>query len=287
MEGLWELYQYIDRNIGGFVEDLKSLCRQPSVSAHKRGIDECVGVLEEMMKNIGIDVRVLEVKGGNPVVLGEIRSGKPHGTLGFYNHYDVQPPDPLEKWVSPPFSPEVRDGRIYARGVCDNKGNIIARLEAARAYMDVYGEVPVNLKFFIEGEEEIGSPHLGRFVRGRMPLLRSDGYIWEGEGVDTEGRPVVTLGAKGIMYVEFKARGPKTDVHSSKAPLVPNPAWRLVWMLSTLKGMDEKIRIPGWYDEVIPPTERDMQLLREAPFDEEADKQNLGLKEYLLGLTGV
>jgi acetylornithine deacetylase/succinyl-diaminopimelate desuccinylase-like protein len=287
MESLRELYNYIDRNVDRFIEDLKTLCKQPSVSAHNRGIDECVGVLEEMMKNIGVDVKVFEVKDGNPVVYGELKSRESEESLGFYNHYDVQPPDPLEKWVSPPFKPEVREGKIYARGVCDNKGNIVARLEAVRAYLDIYGEVPVNLKFFIEGEEEIGSPHLERFVRGNMSLLKADGYIWEGDGVDERGRPVVTLGAKGILYVEFKTRGPKTDVHSSKAPLVPNPAWRLVWMLSSLKGRDEKIKIPGWYDEVVPPTEKDIQLLREAPFDEEADKKNLGLKEYLLGLTGV
>jgi len=145
----------------------------------------------------------------------------------------------------------------------------------------------VNLKFFIEGEEEIGSPHLPSFVKENMELLKADGYIWEGDGVDQQGRPVITLGAKGILYVELRARGPKRDVHSSRAPLVPNPAWRLVWLLSTLKGPDEKIKIPGWYDEVVPPTETEMHLLEEAPFDEEADKEELGLKEYLLGLTGI
>jgi len=287
MGNLDELNEYIDRNIDRFIEDLKLLCQQPSVSAQNKGINECVSVLEKLMENAGIEVKVFEVKDGNPVVFGELRNENAKECLGFYNHYDVQPPEPLEKWDSPPFKPEIRDGKIYARGVSDNKGNIVARLEAVRAYMDVYGEAPVNLKFFVEGEEEIGSPHLEQFVRERMELLRADGYIWEGDGVDVEGRPVVSLGAKGILYVEFKARGPKRDVHSSKAPLVPNPAWRLVWMLSTFKGPDEKIRIPGWYDEVVPPSEKELQLLREAPFDEEADKQELGLREYLLGLTGV
>jgi len=287
MENLNKLNEYIDRNIDRFIEDLKLLCRQPSVSAQNRGINECVSVLEKLMENAGIEVKIFEVKDGNPVVFGELKNKNTKECLGFYNHYDVQPPEPLEKWDSPPFNPEIRGGKIYARGVSDNKGNIVARLEAARAYMDVYGEAPVNLKFFVEGEEEIGSPHLEQFVRENMKLLRADGYIWEGDGVDVEGRPVVSLGAKGILYVEFKAKGPKMDVHSSKAPLVPNPAWRLVWMLSTLKGPDEKIRIPGWYDEVVPPSEKELQLLREAPFDEEAEKRELGLKEYLLGLTGV
>jgi len=287
MESLNELNEYIDRNIDRFVEDLRLLCQQPSVSAQNMGINECVSVLEKLMENAGIEVKVFKVKDGNPIVFGELKNKNAKKCLGFYNHYDVQPPEPLERWDSPPFKPEIRDGKIYARGVSDNKGNIVARIEAAKAFLDVYGELPVNLKFFVEGEEEIGSIHLARFVRENMELLRADGYIWEGDGVDAKGRPVITLGAKGILHVEFKAKGPKMDVHSSKAPLVPNPAWRLVWMLSTLKGPDEKIRIPGWYDEVIPPNEKELQLLEEAPFDEEADKRELGLKEYLHGLTGV
>ena len=287
MESLEKLNEYIDRNIDRFIEDLKNLCRQPSVSAQNMGIDECVRVLEEMMEDVGIKVKIFEVKDGNPVVFGELENKNAEECLGFYNHYDVQPPEPLEKWISPPFKPEIRDGKIYARGVSDNKGNIVARLEAARAYMDVYGESPVNIKFFVEGEEEIGSPHLEEFVRGNMELLRADGYVWEGDGVDERGRPVISLGAKGILYVEFKARGPKIDVHSSKAPLVPNPAWRLVWMLSEIKGSDEKIKVSGWYDDVVPPSEMELRLLREAPFDEEAEKRELGIKEYLLGLTGV
>jgi len=287
MENFSRINEYIDRNIDNFIDNLKILCRQPSISAQNRGIDECVSVLQKLMENIGIEVEIFEVKDGNPIVLGELKNKNAKECLGFYNHYDVQPPEPLEEWDSPPFKPEIRDEKIYARGVSDNKGNIAARLGATKAYMDVYSEVPVNLKFFIEGEEEIGSPHLAQFVREHMKLLRADGYIWEGDGVDLKGRPVVTLGAKGMLHVEFKARGPKVDVHSSKAPLVPNPAWRLVWMLSTLKGPDEKIKIQGWYDDVLPPNEKELQLLKEALFDEEAEKKDLGLEEYLLGLTGV
>jgi acetylornithine deacetylase/succinyl-diaminopimelate desuccinylase-like protein len=117
--------------------------------------------------------------------------------------------------------------------------------------------------------------------------MKADGYVWEGDGVDEQNRPEVSLGVKGILYVEFRAKGPKRDVHSSLAPVVPNPAWRLVWLLSSLKGSDEKIKIPGWYDEVVPPTEDEIRLLKEAPFDEKADKEELGLKEYLHGVTGV
>ncbi|MCD6088515.1 M20/M25/M40 family metallo-hydrolase [Candidatus Bathyarchaeota archaeon] len=287
MRHLNGLFKYIDRNADHFIEDLRILCQQPSVSSQKRGIDECVSLLEKIMEDIGLEVRIFEIKNGNPIIFGELRSGSSKECLGFYNHYDVQPPDPLDEWDSPPFNPVIKDGKLYARGASDNKGDLISRLEAVRAFLEVHGDVPVNLKFLIEGEEESGSPHLPDFVRENASLLKADGYLWEGEGVDMEGRPIVTLGAKGILYVEFRTRGPKVDVHSSRAPLVPNPAWRLVWMLSMLKGPDEKIKIPGWYDDVVPPDEEDMRLLKEAPFDEEADKKELGLKEYLLGVTGV
>jgi acetylornithine deacetylase/succinyl-diaminopimelate desuccinylase-like protein len=282
-----KLFSYIDSHVDGYVEDLRKICRQPSVSAQNKGIDKCVHLLTEMMTEAGIDVKVVPVKDGNPVVFGELKSEGAKQTLGFYNHYDVQPPEPLELWSSPPFEAKVVDGKIFARGVEDNKGSLVARLEAVKALKAVYGRIPVNLKFFAEGEEEIGSPHLESFVKGNMELLKADGYVWEGDGVDQRNRPNVSLGVKGILYVEFRAKGPKRDVHSSMAPVVSNPAWRLVWLLSSLKGPDEKIKVPGWYDEVVPPTEEEVKLLKEAPFDEKADKEELGLKEYLHGVTGV
>ncbi|MBS7615419.1 M20/M25/M40 family metallo-hydrolase [Candidatus Bathyarchaeota archaeon] len=236
---------------------------------------------------MGIGVKVVPVKDGNPVVFGEFKSREARQTLGFYNHYDVQPPEPLDLWDFPPFEARVKDGKIFARGVDDNKGSLVARIEAVKALKAVYDGFPVNLKFFVEGEEEIGSPHLEYFVKENMDLLKADGYVWEGDGVDEQNRPNVSLGVKGILYLEFRAKGPKRDVHSSLAPIVPNPAWRLVWLLSSLKGADEKIRIPGWYDEVVTPTEKDIQLLKQAPFDEKADKEELGLTEYLGGVTGV
>jgi acetylornithine deacetylase/succinyl-diaminopimelate desuccinylase-like protein len=282
-----DLIAYIDSHVDEFVEDLRTLCRQPSISAQNKGIDECVDTLGRLMRDVGVDVKVVPVKDGNPVVLGEVEAEGAQETLGFYNHYDVQPPDPLELWETPPFEAAVKDGRIYARGVSDNKGNIMSRLGALRAVKEVLGETPVNLRFLIEGEEEIGSRHLPSFVKENKELLRADGYIWEGDGVDGKDRPVITLGAKGILYVELRAKGAKADVHSSRAPLVPNPAWRLVWALASMKGSDEKIRIPGWYDDVVPPTDEELQLLKDAPFDEEADKAELGLKEYLGGVSGV
>jgi len=278
---------YIDSNAEEFTEDLTDVCRQPSVSAQNKGINECVKVLRKIMEKVGVDTKVIQVKGGNPVIFGEVKAEGAKGCLGFYNHYDVQPPEPLELWETPPFEPDIRDGKIFARGVSDNKGNIVARLEAVKTVIKVLGDSPVNLKFFIEGEEEIGSPHLPLFVKENMDTLKADGYLWEGDGVDEKERPIITLGAKGILYVELRAKGAKRDAHSSWAPLLPNPAWRLVWALSSIKGPDERIGIPGWYDDVVPPTEEEMHLLEESPFEEEAEKKEFGLKEFLRGLTGV
>lgn len=282
-----DLTKYIESKTDEFVEDLRDLCRQPSVSAQNKGIEKCIRVLRRLLIDAGIDVKVIPVEDGNPIVFGETENENDGGCIGFYNHYDVQPPEPLELWKTPPFEARVREGKIFARGVSDNKGNIVARLEAVKAVREVLGEVPIKVKFFIEGEEEIGSTHLPYFVKENMELLRADGYIWEGDGVDEKGRPVITLGAKGIIYVELRAKGARRDVHSSRAPLVPNPAWRLIWALASIKGPDEVIRISGWYDDVQPPTDEELRLLQEAPFEEEAEKEELGLKEFLGGLSGV
>jgi acetylornithine deacetylase/succinyl-diaminopimelate desuccinylase-like protein len=131
----------------------------------------------------------------------------------------------------------------------------MARLKAVEAIKETAGKAPANVKFLFEGEEEIGSPNLGPFVKANMDALKADGYLWEGGGVDEQDRPVVSLGNKGLLYVELRAEGASTDVHSSMAPLVLNPAWRLIWALNTLKDRDERIRIAGWYDDVKPPTE--------------------------------
>ena len=286
--GLMErLSRYIEKNRELFIEDLRRICREPSVSAQGRGIEGCVREVSRLMREVGIEAETIPVEGGNPVILGTVKADPDAGCIGFYNHYDVQPPEPLELWETPPFEADVRNGKIYARGVSDNKGVLVARIEAVRTILNVMGRIPVNLKFMVEGEEEVGSPNLPSFVRKNMNRLKADGYLWEGNGVDEKGRPVITLGAKGILYVEFRARGANRDLHSSMAPIIPNPAWRIVWALSSMKGPDGRIRIEGWYDDVIEPAEVELKLLREAPFEEDAKKKELGLKSFLNNLTGI
>ncbi len=204
----------------------------------------------------------------------------------FYNHYDVQPPEPLELWDSPPFAAEIRDGHLYARGVADNKGNLVARLAAVEAWLAVRGELPLNVVFVAEGEEEIGSPNLGPFAEENIPKLRPDGCIWEAGYKDTKDRLEITLGAKGILAVDLRVRTLGRDLHSANAAVFRSPAWRLIWALDSLKGPDERILIPGFYDDVRPPDDRDRALLAAWDFDEAGQLAEFGADQYVLGLSG-
>ena len=280
------LQQHIEDHLYEYLEDLKRLCRQPSVAAQNQGIQECAQLTRQMLEEIGFEARVLPTKDPRyPVVYGE-RTGRSSRRLLFYNHYDVQPAEPLELWESPPFEPTERDGRIFARGVSDDKGHLVARFAALKAILAVRGELPCAVKFCIEGAEEIGSPGFVEFVDAHRGLLAADACIWEGGGVDWEGTPQVTLGLKGILYVELGVRSAARDSHSSYATIVPNPAWRLVWALSTLKDRDENILIPGFYDDVREPTQAEREAVARMPSEDEQLKEEMGLTGFLQGLRG-
>ena len=280
------IYDYIDDHWQDALEDLKRLCRQPSISAQGVGMAEVVRLLVRIMREYDIDAQVLPSPGdGYPLIYGWVAGDSPT-TLLFYNHYDVQPPEPLELWGSPPFEPTQYESNLRARGVSDNKGDIVARLLAIRAFQKVRGKPPVSVKFIIEGEEEIGSPNIVAFVENNRQLLKADACIWECGGVNWRNEPVVSLGLKGILYVQLEVRGASQDVHSSMATVVPNPAWRLVWALGSLKDMEENIRIEGFYDDVLPPTQREIDAINAMPMDEEETKQALGLESFVKGVTG-
>ncbi|MCL6581101.1 MAG: M20/M25/M40 family metallo-hydrolase, partial [Firmicutes bacterium] len=268
------------------LEDLIALCRAESVSTWHLDLRPTAEAVAELMERCGVEPRIVGTR-GQPVVIGRTR-GRTDRTVVFYNHYDVQPPDPLEAWQSPPFEPAVREGRLYARGVADNKGNLVARLEAVRAWNEVAGAPPVSVAFVVEGEEETGSPHLREVVQANAGWLsRAYGVVWEAGYRDSAGRPTVALGVKGILYLELRARGARSDLHSSLATLVPNPAWRLVWALSTIKDEDEHILVDGFYDAVRPPTQADLELLRAIP-DTSADMaRQYGLGGLLCGVKGL
>jgi acetylornithine deacetylase/succinyl-diaminopimelate desuccinylase-like protein len=279
------VYDYIDDHWMETIEDLKLFCQQPSISAQGVGMSETVPLLVDLLKKRGIDTRVIPVEGGYPMVYGELK-GRSERTLLFYNHYDVQPPEPLNEWDTPPFEPTIVEGTLRARGVSDDKGDIIARLLAIESFQRTKGELPVSIKFLIEGEEEIGSPNIARFVEQNRDLLKADACIWECGGVNWRNEPMVSLGVKGILYVQLEARGASVDLHSSMGAVIPNPAWRLVWALSSIKDIDENILVQGFYNDVIPPPEPLMDAIRVMPLDDENTRQSLGLKQFVKGVSG-
>jgi len=267
------------------VDELKELIRQPTVSAQKQGVEETAKIVLERARRAGVDAVAERVEGGPPTIVGETGSGE--RTLLVYDHYDVQPPDPLEEWQTPPFEPTERDGMLYGRGVSDNKGNLMARLQAIEIYREVFGALPLRVRVLYEGEEEIGSEHLAAFVAKYGDRLRADGCIWEAGYKDAAGRPTISLGLKGIAYFDLKVRGTAKDAHSSLGTILPNAAWRLVWALATLKNERDEITVDGLMDRVRKPTASDLALLEALPYDEDEMKRLHGVRAFVRGLSGT
>src|SRR3990172_9391830 len=216
-------------------------------------MQECASLVAAMLHDRGFSAEIMPTDGA-PVVFAE-RKGESNKTRLFYHHYDVQPPEPLDLWDSPPFEPTLRDGKLFARGVSDDKGHIQCRLAALDAIKAVTGSYPCRLKFAIEGEEETSSVNLEEFVVSHADKLKADACVWEFGGVDHEERPEQYLGLRGICYVELSVKTASQDAHSGLGgSIFANAAWRLVWALNTLKDTNERIRIPGFYDAVKPPS---------------------------------
>ena len=285
MEDYKKIDSYLYKNFNKSISELSTYVAQPSISAQNIGLKECAQLVKEMLMARGFKARVMETEGA-PVVYAE-RKGKSDKTLLIYNHYDVQPPEPLELWESPPFEPSLRGDKLYGRGVSDDKSHLTARLFAIDAILDTDGDLPCNIKFIIEGEEETSSVHLHDFIKQNIPLLKADACIWEFGGVDHREVPMQYLGLRGICYVELSVESLGTDVHSGLGgSIFPNAAWRLVWALNSLKGPDERIRIPGFYDNIVPPSARDRELMDALPDVAEVYKKQFGVKEFIKGLTG-
>jgi acetylornithine deacetylase/succinyl-diaminopimelate desuccinylase-like protein len=277
--------KYIDTHLEDSIAELARLCAQPSVSAQGLGITECAELVASLLRRRGFTVEIIGTN-GNPVVYAEAE-GASDKTLLFYNHYDVQPPEPLELWDSPPWQLTRRDGKLYARGVGDDKGHIECRLSALDAVKAVTGSYPCRIKFVIEGEEETSSVNLESFVVNHAEKLKADACVWEFGGVSHEGKPEQYLGLRGICYVELSVQTASQDAHSGLGgSIFANAAWRLVWALNTLKDQSEHIRIPGFYEGIKPPSARDMELLAALPDDSEDIKRRYGLKGFLKGLLG-
>lgn len=276
---------YIETHRERFLAELGSLLRVPSIAAQGLGIAEAVVSVQQRLQTLGAEVRLFDLPNGSPVIYATLGSG-PRRLL-IYDHYDVQPADPEYLWTTPAFEPTIRDGKLYARGVADNKGNLMLRIQAIEAWLATMGRLPCQIAFVIEGEEEIGSVNLPAFCRDHADLLRADGVLWETGGREYSERPTINCGAKGLQYVELLARGASSDAHSSLAPILPNPAWRLVWALATLKGPDERVQIPGFYDSVRPPNAADMAALETIPHNDDELLAAYGLPAFLGNTRGI
>ena len=273
--------KYVGEHLDGFAKDIVRLAAQRSVSARHEGVEECSVLVEKMLKDVGATTRDLKLDGVAPLVYGELKSKKGGKTVMFYNHYDVQPEEPIELWKSQPFKPEIRDGAIFGRGVSDDKGELVARLKVVESFLKTTGDLPCNVKFCFEGEEEVGSPHLADYVSKYGDLFKADAVIWEYGTVDTKGTPMVTLGVKGMIYVEFAIKSLSQDAHSSLAAILPSAPWRMVRLLNILKDEEERVLVPGWYDGVASLTEDEVGVLQEMPFDGAEYKKAYGADKFV------
>lgn len=270
------------------VSELQTLIQQPSVSAKNEGIEECAQLVKKILEKSGIKSEILRLKNVAPLVYGEVKSKKnPNKTLMFYNHYDVQPVEPFDLWDDPPFSGKIKGNKIFGRGSSDDKGELITRIKAVEASLKTTGDVPCNIKFVIEGEEETGSAHIDNYLKKYQKKFSCDGVIWEFGYVDSQNRPIIGLGMKGLLYVELSVKESIRDAHSSLAVLIKNPAWRLIEAVQTLRDSDGKILIKDWYKETTPLSKQDLEIISKEPFDEQSFKKEFGVKSFVGNLKGL
>jgi acetylornithine deacetylase/succinyl-diaminopimelate desuccinylase-like protein len=282
-----KLTNELENHTKEFKKLITDYCRFESVAAQNRMMLETANWVEALLKEAGFETRQLEVDGAPNYVYGTIKS-KSDFTLLLYNHYDVQPEAPIELWNSPPFEATEVDGKLVARGICDNKAELISRICAIRAILASNGELPINIKWIIEGEEEIGSPHFDAMTKQYGDLLKADGTLWEGGGFNEKDQAVIALGFRGMLYVEYSVEVMKSDAHSGNAHALPSGAWRLVNALASLKDENGRILIPGFYDDVREPTEAEKQAMRDSadPEMEERLKAMYGIESFLNDKTG-
>ncbi|MGD0521108.1 MAG: dipeptidase [Terracidiphilus sp.] len=264
---------YARQNYPRFLDELKALLRIPSVSTlpeHKGDCRHAAEVLAAEFKRIGMEnVRLIETA-GHPLVYADWlhAAGKP--TVLVYGHYDVQPVDPLDEWLSPPFEPTERDGNLYGRGSCDDKGQVWAQVKALESLLAATGSLPLNVRVLLEGEEEVGGEGIARFVALKPAELKADFALVSDTELFAPGLPTLCVGLRGMIYTELEVRGAKTDLHSGMyGGAAPNPFVSLAQILAKLKDEDGRILIPGFYDDIIPPSPEELAAWRSLPFDEE------------------
>lgn len=285
MPNLKNLFDYVDAHRAEFLARLVDYVRRPSISAYGEGIAETADYISGVMRGIGLKVELLPTPRW-PMVYGERIESASLPTVLIYGHYDVQPPDPLDAWVSPPFEPTIRHGRLYARGVGDNKGQHFANLLAIETLMTLNDRLPCNVKVLLEGEEEMGSDHIAEVVRAQRERLKAEVVITSDGPVHESGRSCIIGGVRGIISFELRARGANRDLHSGNfGGVAPNPLWTLVHLLGTMKNANGEITIDGFYENVLPLTDEERAALALLPLDEEAVRRELGLQHFDAPLT--
>ncbi len=276
----WKDYE--EKNKDRFLEELLELLRIPSISAkteHKDDLIKCAEKVKQRLLEAGADKVEIYPTEGHPVVVGEkiIDPAKP--TVLVYGHYDVQPADPLELWHSGPFEPVIKDGKIFARGSCDDKGQFYMHVKAFETMMRT-NTLQTNIKFIIEGEEEVGSPNLGKFVAENKELLKADVVLISDTAMISLENPSIDIGVRGLSYIEVELTGPNRDLHSGVyGGAVANPITILAKMIATCHDENNHVTIPGFYDDVVESTNEERKLMAAAPYNEEEYKKDLGVKE--------
>lgn len=281
MAARWEAWhQSVKEQYPGIFRRLEQLIALPSVAAQRRAIPETAQLIRSWLEEAGADVALLDDLGGSPVLYACFEpgpGGNPDKTILLYNHYDVQPAEPIELWDSDPFRLTERDGKLYARGIADNKGDLVARLHAVELLQRQQGGLPCRVKWLIEGEEEIGSPNLAKYLDKYGHLFAADACIWEFGNKDERERVNLVSGLKGLMYFELHCRGAAIDVHSMHSAYIDNPVHRLSLALASLKDDRGRVLVEGFYDGVQPPTEEELEAVRRLPFDAAAVRERFGL----------
>ena len=274
----------VESDIDTLTSQLQQLIRVPSVSAKKQlTITKCAKLVSEIMSKAGIKSELLKLDYNSeeiaPVVYGEVKSkNNPDGkTILFYNHYDVQPPEPIELWDDDPFSGKIDGNLIFGRGASDDKGELITRIKAVQYFLEETGDVPCNVKFLIEGEEEVGSSHLEKYLIQYRQKFSCDAIIWEFGYIDENETPIISLGMKGLLCVELHAVCANADLHSGLAVLVENPAWRLVHALKTIRDENGIITIKNWHEDIRDFSAEELECIKQEDFDISDFKKNYEL----------
>jgi acetylornithine deacetylase/succinyl-diaminopimelate desuccinylase-like protein len=263
---------YVEANRSRFLEELFAFLRIPSISTlpeHRGDVAQAAGYAAEALRVAGLENVEVIPTGGHPLVYADWLHAPGKPTVLCYGHYDVQPPDPIEEWISPPFEPTIRDRNIYARGSADDKGQMYMHVKAVEALRVVHGSLPVNVKFLIEGEEEVGGPSIARYVPANTQKLQADVALVSDTALYAEGMPTLCTGLRGLIYSEVEARGPAKDLHSGLyGGAAPNAVFGLVELLAKAKNAEGVIQIPGIYDDVTPPAPAEQQSWKSLPFSE-------------------